>query len=137
MLMFVVLMTLWLPLIVQCSAGSGGNAESHGIAQRVRYGVTRRQCGGLAVPHGWIWIASETNTIEGCGDYPRNVALIRYIEGAAPGTTEEACSGSPLPPGWDVIGHKTEENRCDSDYPENVAVIRRSAGAGKQSAPRE
>ena len=121
-----VLLTLVLvPLTVQCSAGLKGIERASGTDGGLHYGMTKRQCNGLAMPHGWIWIASETNTLAGCGDYPRNVALIRYVEGAPAGTTERVCTGSPLPPGWSVIGHETEENRCDSDYPGNVAIIQR------------
>ena len=121
----VLLTFVLVPLTVQCAADSKGMERAPGSDEGLRYGMTTRQCSGLAMPHGWIWIASETNTLAGCGDYPRNVALIRYVEGAPAGTTEEVCTGSPLPLGWSVIGHKTEENRCDSDYPDNVAIIQR------------
>lgn len=123
---FVIWITVGLPLIVQCAGGPSAIERPPDREEGLRYGVTRRQCSGLAIPHDWIWIASETNTLAGCGDYPHNVALIRYVAGASAGSREEACSGTPLPPGWDVVGYRTEPNRCDADYPDNVAIIERA-----------
>jgi hypothetical protein len=125
----VVLMALALPLIVRCLGSSKELERERAVQKRPpHYGTTTRQCAGLAAPHGWIWIGSETNTLPGCGDYPRNVALIKYVEGAPAGTVEETCTGSPVPAGWTVVRRKTEEKRCGSDFPDNITVIQRLGG---------
>jgi len=87
-----------------------------------------RQCAGLAIAEGRLWVDSETNTLSTCGDYPGNVAVLRDVHGAPPNRYEQACTGTPIPRGWSVVKHKTVHGRC-ADFPDNVVILQNSGNS--------